>query len=448
MSGGSSLTSTQKAQIDGAVQKAGGDATSTIVTSVGGTTSRTMGSRAADHLSIEDFTSRYVPGRRDNAAVQAAITAASNASGSPARLLWYNPGTYNLTTTQYSQGNDASIISEGAEFVGSSFPVGMTDGAVLQDDGTALAIGKVMDAGSGSGHGGHTTLFVGAVNSSYTKGTTPYEHDAEYINLYNYDPSQYPSNGTMSSYVAKDAVSLHVAASLAAGSGSLGRIWGIEDDVQINPGQGDGIAHGLEIGINNWSGAASGRIGSYTSKTGVNLWAGGNANSTNAINIGSSATGIGWEDGIYASNLINNFLRLNNGSGDLFLVSATGALTTASSIINGSQRVKGNMTLNGFLIHTTTTDITTVGTTRTTALALIAHYNVVTTCRTGAVTLPSATPAGGDVYVLNRCRATLYVYPDDSSHQIEAHAAGTATMLTSGVTGHFMRESSVQWRQI
>ncbi|WP_428376958.1 hypothetical protein [Lichenicoccus sp.] len=407
-----------------------------------------LASRSPDIVSITDFTAGYSPAGNDNAAVQAAIIAASNSGGRSARLLWFSPGNYNLTQTQYSQGNDAEIVPEGAEFTGLSFPPGMTDGSVLQDGGTALALGKVMDSGKGSGHGGHTTLFVGAVNRAYASGVAKYEHDAAYINLYNYDPSQFRSGRGAASYIPKDAVSLHVAASLAPGTGNLGRIWGIEDNVQIVRGAGDGIADGIEIGMDNWSGSASGEPGSYTSKTGVNIWAGGNANSTSAINIGSSASRVGWEDGIDASGVTRRFLRLSFETRDVFLVSSKGDLTAASAAILGHATFAQSMNVNGFIIRTLHRAISSTGSALATATALTAHYNTVRQCATGAVRLPLAVPDGGDVYILNRCSKKLDVYPGSSATRIEAGSAGAAITLAAGATGHFMRESSDQWRQI
>lgn len=91
------------------------------------------------------------------------------------------------------------------------------------------------------------------------------------------------------------------------------------------------------------------------------------------------------------------------------------------------------------------TALTAAGTTRGTALALVADTNVIGTCASGAgVSLPSC-EIGDSVEVYNGGANACVVYPEASGSQINGLVAGNGFLLATNTMCYVRKITSSRW---
>jgi hypothetical protein len=118
---------------------------------------------------------------------------------------------------------------------------------------------------------------------------------------------------------------------------------------------------------------------------------------------------------------------------------SSGAYTTLSS--------SGLVTLSNGILRTFAT-VAAAGTTLATATPLNAYYDNITS-GTGGVKLPLSTTGynqvGSDIWIFNRCGATITVYPDISTNTIELGTAGAGVVMPIGSDVRFTKTTATNW---
>ena len=207
--------------------------------------------------------------------MQAAQNAAQAVGGG---TIIVRPGALNLAANVYTAGTNTWLFQRGASITGAGQVDAVVDGAVLASSGMTLA--RLLSS-TANEHG----MFV-SLRLAPTSGTGQYEKSGFIASLIQMDGSNYGTGAL------KDAVAFEGQGQI---TGTLtGRIWGI--NTGVGPGVGaDGYAVGGEFGVQSFSGAPAGPLGTPTSKLGVHIVAYGNSTSTAASVI--SGNGTTWQDG-------------------------------------------------------------------------------------------------------------------------------------------------------
>jgi hypothetical protein len=136
-------------------------------------------------------------------------------------------------------------------------------------------------------------------------------------------------------------------------------------------------------------------------------------------------------------------VAITGGSIDNTVIGGTtpssGAYTTLSS--------SGLVTLSNGILRTFAT-VAAAGTTLATATPLNAYYDNITS-GTGGVKLPLSTTGynqvGSDIWIFNRCGATITVYPDISTNTIELGTAGAGVTVPNGGDTRFTKTTATNW---
>jgi hypothetical protein len=130
----------------------------------------------------------------------------------------------------------------------------------------------------------------------------------------------------------------------------------------------------------------------------------------------------------------------NNQIATTAFVATCASMTSTSGSSGGS----GGTTSTA---RTATAGIATAGTNLTTAAALTASENEITTCTTGGVALPTGSAAGKEVWIDDRCGSPVTVYPDVAADQIETNGNGTPVTIQANTDNRFVKITSTQWLQ-
>ena len=193
-----------------------------------------------------------------------------------------SPGLYRLGENVYTDGSVAWLFERGVELSGPGQIDAVADEAVLNASGLTLAR---LFAAPGNEFG----LFVSA-RAAPTQGGAPYEKAGFIASMIGNDASDYRRP------VLRDLVGFESQGVIEAPN-RTGRIWGF--NAGVGPGRGaDGYAVGGEFGVQSFSGADAGPLGTPTSKIGVHAVAYGDSSSTAAFVI--SGNGTTWQDGFVA----------------------------------------------------------------------------------------------------------------------------------------------------
>ena len=260
----------------GYLQKDGGDASHTIVTSLGAPHSRSLAQHLGDDLNVKDYGAIGDGVSDDTAAFQAAQLAGQAKDGVQ---IIVPKGNYLLSAPIYSVDGNIWRIDGGTSFPRNAI-VGVTDTPSLY--GYTVARSSVKDANVAS-------MFVSG-DFERSSGGAAYEKIGQYIRILMGDPSTY-TIGTLTdgASVPKDATGLEVQVGAVA-SAMTTRLYGIHAELSFPQGT-DGNATVLEAEISN-NASYTPQAGKSNTKRTAHLTCSGSSDCTSAVEVdGGNPTG-------------------------------------------------------------------------------------------------------------------------------------------------------------